>query len=51
MKRWVLTTLFAVALCAGAVSAQAAVTSGGTEYVWYNGMGRGEDNENDQFVS
>ncbi len=51
MKRWVLTTLFAVALCAGAVSAQAAVTSGGTEYVWYTDMGRGEYNENDQFVS
>lgn len=36
-KRWFLTSLFALALCVCAVSAQAAVTSGETEYVWYNG--------------
>lgn len=50
-KRWFLTSLFALALCAGAVSAQAAVVSGGTEYVWYTDMGRGYINENNQFVS
>lgn len=50
-KRWFVTTLFALTLCAGATSAQAAVVSGGTEYVWYTDMGRGESNENNQFVS
>lgn len=50
-KRWIVTALFALALCACAVSAQAAVVSGGTEYVWYTDMGRGEGNENNQFVS
>ena len=51
MKRWVLTTLFALAICACAASARAAVVSGGTEYVWYTDMGRGYYNENNQFVS
>lgn len=50
-KRWFVTALFAMVLCVGAVSAQAAVVSGGTEYVWYTDMGRGEYNENNQFVS
>lgn len=36
-KRWFLTSLFALMLCACAASANAAVVSGGTEYVWYNG--------------
>lgn len=36
-KRWLLTSLFALALCVCAASANAAVVSGGTEYVWYNG--------------
>lgn len=36
-KRWFLTSLFALALCVCAASANAAVVSGGTEYVWYNG--------------
>lgn len=50
-KRWFLASLFALALCAGAASAQAAVVSGGVEYVWYTDMGRGYANENNQFVS
>lgn len=36
-KRWFLTSLFVLVLCVCAASAQAAVVSGGTEYVWYNG--------------
>lgn len=50
-KRWFVTALFALALCVCAVSTQAAVVSGGTEYVWYTDMGRGYVNENNQFVS
>ena len=50
-KRWLLTSLFALALCVCAASANAAVVSGGTEYVWYSDMGRGYANENNQFVS
>lgn len=36
-KRWFMTALFTLALCACFTSAQAAVVSGETEYVWYNG--------------
>lgn len=50
-KRWFVTALFALTLLVCAVSAQAAVVSGGTEYVWYTDMGRGYINENGQFVS
>ena len=50
-KRWFLTSLFALTLFVCAASAQAAVVSGGTEYVWYTDMGRGYINENNQFVS
>ncbi len=34
-KRWLLTGLFALTFCVCAASAQAAVVSGGTEYLWY----------------
>ncbi len=50
-KRWFLTALFALTLCACVTPAQAAVVSGGTEYVWYTDMGRGEYNENNEYVS
>lgn len=39
-KRWFVTVLFALTLCVGAVSAQAAVVSGGVEYLWYTEDGR-----------
>ena len=39
-KRWLLTSLLVLILCAGAVSAQAAVTSGGVEYLWYTQYGQ-----------
>lgn len=50
-KRWFLTALFALTLCACVTPARAAVLSGGTEYVWYTDMGRGEYNENNEYVS
>ena len=39
-KRWLLTSLLVLILCAGAVSANAAVTSGGVEYLWYTQPGQ-----------
>lgn len=50
-KRWFVTVLFALLLCVGFAPAQAVVTSGGMEYVWYTDMGQGTYNENNQFVS
>lgn len=38
-KRWFVTALFAMVLCVGAVSAQAAVVSGGVEYLWTTNSG------------
>lgn len=50
-NRWFVTALFALTLCACVTPARAAVVSGGTEYVWYTDMGRGEFNEDNQYVS
>lgn len=47
-KRWFVTALLALVLCAGAASAQAAVVSGGVEYLWYTEAGektRGDNGE------
>lgn len=49
-KRWFVTVLFALALCLCALPAQAAVTTGGEEYLWYVKYGEILQNENYETV-
>ena len=50
-KRWFVTAFFALALCAGVASAQAAVVSGGVEYLWYTEAGEKTRGDNWEVTS